>query len=229
MNKRVEKIVEQIRHQYENIDTILLFGSATEDSWTAASDIDIFLIDDSLSDSREDLEIEDISVEIQKDNFENLAEDIKNEKGSLLNRNLSTMISTSIVIKNDSSEKLIELKNIAKEVLDSKTTYTDEDIKMWLYSIDDYIDKAEKDLTKNDAVAFYLDANYALQNTLELILAKNNTFLPQPKNLKNLLEKIAPEFLEIFEEFSLAATLPLKFSTLKSLRDLIMKDENGRN
>ena len=63
MNTRVEQIIEKIKLQYQNIDTILLFGSALSSDWTEQSDIDIFLIDDSFNDSRSEAVIDGITVE----------------------------------------------------------------------------------------------------------------------------------------------------------------------
>ena len=62
MNTRVEQIIGKIKLQYQNIDTILLFGSALNPDWTEQSDIDIFLIDDSFNDSRSETVIDGITV-----------------------------------------------------------------------------------------------------------------------------------------------------------------------
>ena len=89
----------------------------------------------------------------------------------------------------------------AKEVLASKSEYNDEDIKMWKYSIEDYLTKAEKDISKNDEIAFYFHAHYVLQNALEMSLALNDTYMPQPKCLAKLLEEKDPECVALWEKF----------------------------
>ena len=188
MDTRVEQIIEKVKLQYRNIDTILLFGSALNPDWTEQSDIDIFLIDDTFNDSRSETVIDGITVEFQKDNFENIFKDIESEYGQLLNRNVSTMIATSRIISNKSSEKLTELIDSAKLTLSSTPIYSEQDIKMWKYSIEDYLSKAEKDITKNNILAFYIHANYVLQNALQMSLALNGTYMPQPKYLRKLLE-----------------------------------------
>lgn len=104
MNTQVEQIIEKVKLQYQNIDTILLFGSALTSDWTGQSDIDIFLIDDSFNDSRSEAVIDGITIEFQEDNFENILKDIQSEHGQLLNRNVSTMIATSKIISSKSSE-----------------------------------------------------------------------------------------------------------------------------
>ena len=104
MNNEVSKIVAKIKNQYENIDTILLFGSATSPDWTNKSDIDVFLVDDSFNDSRSDAEIDGVLVEFQEDSFANIKKDMENERGRLLNRNVSTMIATSTVVSTKSPE-----------------------------------------------------------------------------------------------------------------------------
>ena len=72
MNSTVKTILEKIKSKYTGIDTILLFGSATSADWTPTSDIDIFLIDAQYNDEREDIVIDGVSIELQKDNFNNI-------------------------------------------------------------------------------------------------------------------------------------------------------------
>lgn len=125
MNTRVEQIIKKIKLQYQNIDTILLFGSALLPDWTEQSDIDIFLIDDSLNDSRSETVIDGITVEFQQDSFDNIFKDIQSEYGKLLNRNVSTMIGISRIITSKSSEKLTKLINSAKLTLSSIPVYSE--------------------------------------------------------------------------------------------------------
>lgn len=219
MNPEIIKIVEIIKNQNKAINTILLFGSATKSDWTSKSDIDIFLIDDSLNDSRSEATIDGITVEFQKDNFSNVSKDIEDERGNLLNRNVSTMIATSKIISTKSPEKIERLVSQAKEVLASESDYDDEDIKMWKYSIRDYLNKAEKDAIKNDEIAFYFHAHYVLQNALEMSLALNGTYLPQPKLLAKLLKEKDPKLLEIWENYLVANTLDEKLHALLKLKD----------
>lgn len=219
MDTRVEQIIEKVKLQYRNIDTILLFGSALNPDWTEQSDIDIFLIDDTFNDSRSETVIDGITVEFQKDNFENIFKDIESEYGQLLNRNVSTMIATSRIISNKSSEKLTELIDSAKLTLSSTPIYSEQDIKMWKYSIEDYLSKAEKDITKNNSLAFYIHANYVLQNALQMSLALNGTYMPQPKYLGKLLEEKDPELFEIWNQYLEADLLTQKIAILNKLKE----------
>ena len=219
MDTRVEQIIEKVKLQYQNIDTILLFGSALSPDWTEQSDIDIFLIDDTFNDSRSETVIDGITVEFQKDNFENIFKDIESEYGQLLNRNVSTMIATSRIISNKSSEKLTELIDSAKLTLSSTPIYSEQDIKMWKYSIEDYLSKAEKDITKNNILAFYIHANYVLQNALQMSLALNGTYMPQPKYLGKLLEEKDPELFEIWTKYLNAASMTQKIEILNRLKE----------
>ena len=196
MNTRAEQIIKKIKLQYQNIDTILLFGSALLPDWTEQSDVDIFLIDDSLNDSRSETIIDGITVEFQQDSFDNIFKDIQSEYGKLLNRNVSTMIGTSRIISSKSSEKLTKLINSAKLTLSSIPVYSEQDVKMWKYSIADYLSKLEKDIVTGDNIAFYLHANYVLQNALEMSLALNGAYMPQPKYLGKLLVEKDPELFE---------------------------------
>ncbi|MCG5125458.1 nucleotidyltransferase domain-containing protein, partial [Candidatus Saccharibacteria bacterium] len=217
MNTRVEQIIKKVKLQYQNIDTILLFGSALLPDWTEQSDVDIFLIDDSLNDSRSETIIDGITVEFQQDSFDNIFKDIQSEYGKLLNRNVSTMIGTSRIISSKSSEKLTKLINSAKLTLSSIPVYSEQDVRMWKYSIEDYLSKAEKDITKNNSLAFYIHANYVLQNALEMSLALNGAYMPQPKYLGKLLEEKDPELFEIWNQYLEADSLRQKITILNRL------------
>lgn len=219
MNTRVEQIIKKVKLQYQNIDTILLFGSALLPDWTEQSDVDIFLIDDSLNDSRSETIIDGITVEFQQDSFDNIFKDIQSEYGKLLNRNISTMIGTSRIISSKSSEKLTKLINFAKLTLSSIPVYSEQDVKMWKYSIADYLSKLEKDIITGDNIAFYLHANYVLQNALEMSLALNGAYMPQPKYLGKLLVEKDPELFEIWNQYLEADSLTQKITILNRLKE----------
>lgn len=219
MNTRVEQIIKKVKLQYQNIDTILLFGSALLPDWTEQSDVDIFLIDDSLNDSRSETIIDGITVEFQQDSFDNIFKDIQSEYGKLLNRNVSTMIGTSRIISSKSSEKLTKLINSAKLTLSSIPVYSEQDVKMWKYSIADYLSKLEKDIITGDDMAFYLHANYVLQNALEMSLALNGAYMPQPKYLGKLLVEKDPELFEIWNQYLEADSLTQKITILNRLKE----------
>lgn len=219
MNTRVEQIIKKVKLQYQNIDTILLFGSALLPDWTEQSDVDIFLIDDSLNDSRSETIIDGITVEFQQDSFDNIFKDIQSEYGKLLNRNVSTMIGTSRIISSKSSEKLTKLINSAKLTLSSIPVYSEQDVKMWKYSIADYLSKLEKDIVTGDNIAFYLHANYVLQNALEMSLALNGAYMPQPKYLGKLLVEKDPELFEIWNQYLEADSLTQKITILNRLEE----------
>lgn len=219
MNTRAEQIIKKIKLQYQNIDTILLFGSALLPDWTEQSDVDIFLIDDSLNDSRSETIIDGITVEFQQDSFDNIFKDIQSEYGKLLNRNVSTMIGTSRIISSKSSEKLTKLINSAKLTLSSIPVYSEQDVKMWKYSIADYLSKLEKDIITGDNIAFYLHANYVLQNALEMSLALNGAYMPQPKYLGKLLVEKDLELFEIWNQYLEADSLTQKITILNRLKE----------
>ncbi len=219
MNTRVEQIIKKVKLQYQNIDTILLFGSALLPDWTEQSDVDIFLIDDSLNDSRSETIIDGITVEFQQDSFDNIFKDIQSEYEKLLNRNVSTMIGTSRIISSKSSEKLTKLINSAKLTLSSIPVYSEQDVKMWKYSIADYLSKLEKDIITGDNIAFYLHANYVLQNALEMSLALNGAYMPQPKYLGKLLVEKDPELFEIWNQYLEADSLTQKITILNRLKE----------
>lgn len=219
-NPIIKNILNKISQKYPKIDTILLFGSALNPSWTEESDIDLYFIDKDLSDGRIDLAIDNIKIEIQTDNFNDLRTYIEDESGKLLNRNVSTMLATSKILRSKSKRQVNNLIHLAKEVIKTPVSYTAEDIKMWKYSITDYLEKATKDFERNNIAAFYFDAHFVIQNAIELILATSDHYFPQPKNLTHILEVTSPDFLENIEEYELATGLSSKLQSLQKIAKL---------
>ena len=219
-NSIIKNILNKISQKYPKIDTILLFGSALDPGWTKKSDIDLYFIDNNINDGRIDLEIDSVKVEIQTDNFNDVKAYIEDESGKLLNRNVSTMLATAKILRSESESQVSSLIHLAKEIIKTPVSYTAEDIKMWKYSITDYLEKATKDFKRNDIFAFYFDAHFVIQNATELILATNNRYFPQPKNLTHILEIISPEFLKNIEEYELATSLNDKLLSLQKIAKL---------
>ncbi len=213
----IENILNKISQRYPKIDTILLFGSALDPDWTEESDIDLYFIDKDLSDGRIDLTIDNIKVEIQTDNFNEIRTYIEDESGKLLNRNVSTMLATAKILRSESESQVSSLIHLAKKIIKTPVSYTTEDVKMWKYSITDYLEKATKDFKRNDVAAFYFDAHFVIQNATESILATNNYYFPQPKNLTHILETFSPDFLKNIEEYELANSLESKLQSLQKI------------
>ena len=219
-NSIIKNILNKISQKYPKIDTILLFGSALDPGWTKKSDIDLYFIDNNINDGRIDLEIDSVKVEIQTDNFNELKTYIEDESGKLLNRNVSTMLANSEILKTESKEQIESLITLAKKTLKTPVDYTAEDVKMWKYSVNDYLEKSIKDVERGNIAAFYFDAHFVIQNATELILATNNHYFPQPKNLTPILKQIAPELLQVIEEYELATNLSKKLQALQKIANL---------
>lgn len=222
MNSKVEKIILEAKNQFPEVDTILLFGSANEEGWTENSDVDLFFVDDKLDEGRIDKEIFSVPVEIQTDNFSNLAKDIEFERGKLLNRNVSNMISSATILRTKSEEKVRDLQNLAKEVVESKTVYSEEDVKMWKYSIFDYLGKAKKDAERGDTIGFYFDAHLVVQNVLELVLAQTGRYFPQPKRLSGVIYEISLELADLLENFFKEADFRVKIGILEDIAGKVL-------
>ncbi|TWP08091.1 nucleotidyltransferase domain-containing protein [TM7 phylum sp. oral taxon 351] len=219
-NSIIKNILNKISQKYPKIDTILLFGSALDPGWTKKSDIDLYFIDNNINDGRIDLGIDSVKVEIQTDNFNELKTYIEDESGKLLNRNVSTMLANSEILKTESKEQIENLITLAKKTLKTPVDYTTEDVKMWIYSVNDYLEKSIKDVERGNIAAFYFDAHFVIQNATELILATNNHYFPQPKNLTHILEIISPEFLKNIEGYELATSLNDKLLSLQKIAKL---------
>ena len=129
MNNTVSKVVKKYLENLKNDKdlSVLIFGSALDSDWTSNSDIDLFLISDDLNTSVETREIDGVILEIQKDNFQQLLSDMESERGNIRNRNLSTMIDSAHIVK-VGKDDIDKLKAVAREILDSKTKYSPEDL-----------------------------------------------------------------------------------------------------
>lgn len=217
---QVQNIIEKYLATVDNA-SVLLFGSALDDDWTDKSDIDLFLIS---NDQKTDVSyevVEGARLEIQRDNFDQLMEDLEAERGNIRNRNLATMIAGAEVLRSDNDKQIEALKQKAREILGSPTKYDEEDEKAWRESIVDYLSKCEKDLERDDAVAFQIDSTYVVQNLLDLFLAKHNSYLPQPKYLAERLRNLDSRFADTFGEFARANTLPDRLDCLSGLYDIV--------
>lgn len=246
MNTLVKNCVERYLANF-GIDrgvSVLLFGSALDENWTAESDIDLFLIADNLETGVEHQQTNGVTLEIQKDNYEQLLRDLESERGSVRHRNLATMLATAQIVKMGSSDtrsgsngaqqasddaqpgpnNLARLQQKAQEVLASDTRYSDEDEKAWRESIVDYLGKCERDLLRQDPTAFQIDSIYVIQNLLDLYLATHNSYWPQPKALAGRLAQIDPTFADVFAQMASASTLAQKLNLLQTLAKRADKD-----
>ena len=127
------------------------------------------------------------------------------------------MLANSEILKTESKEQIESLITLAKKTLKTPVDYTAEDVKMWKYSVNDYLEKSIKDVERGNIAAFYFDAHFVIQNATELILATNNHYFPQPKNLTHILEIISPEFLKNIEGYELATNLNDKLLSLQKI------------
>ena len=130
------------------------------------------------------------------------------------------MLANSKILKTESKEQVEDLVTLAKETLRTPVDYTPEDVKMWKYSINDYLGKSTKDIEHGHIAAFHFDAHFVIQNATELILATNNHYFPQSKNLTPILKQIAPELLRSIEEYELATNLDKKLQALQRIASL---------
>ena len=124
---------------------LLVFGSALDEGWTPESDVDLFLIDDSLKTDVERRKVLGVELEIQKDNLAQLVRDLEDERGNLRNRNLATMLASARILRLG-EHNLAALQAQAREVLASDTKYSEADVRAWQDSIADYLGKCRRDL-----------------------------------------------------------------------------------
>lgn len=218
MNTLVERCAAQYLTEFSEHDgaSLLLFGSALDEGWNSESDIDLFLIADGQTTDVEHRQLGDVTLEIQKDNYQQLLKDLELERGKVRHRNLATMLATAKILRSGQDD-LAALQQKAQEVLTSSTEYSAADEKAWRESIDDYLGKCERDLARHDLVAFQIDVIYVIQNLLDLYLATHNSYWPQPKALSARLEQIDPTFAQEFAKMAGAQDAGQKLGHLQML------------
>lgn len=195
---------------------MLWFGSSHEEDWTPESDIDLFVVGAELKAEVWHHEIDGVTLEIQVDQPERLLADLEAERGNLQHRNLATMIATAEVVQAGAVD-VATLQETARAVLASPPNFTEEDLRAWRESVADYLGKCRRDLARQDAVAFQIDAWYVIENLLNWFLATRGSYWPQPKHMAARLQGLDAEFAADFTAMAEAQDPQAKLEKLEVL------------
>lgn len=229
--KIITQVSDQVINRYKKIKDILgvfLIGSAARGRFDEYSDIDFFIV---LAKQgkyrREKFSTEtNFDVEILFNTLKEVKGYLKEEKTSMY-RNTSHMLANGKIIY-QTSQIVQQLQRIAQKNMKGKTKYSNDEIMMHKYSLEDFLEDARRDAAHNDAIAFHLDSYFLIQNSIELLLKLSNNFYRKPKEMLGLLQGIDHRFVALLQNFYKARSLQNKFKKLEQISDFVAKRSGGR-
>lgn len=229
MENIIKKICEELVTEYKknkNVLGIVLFGSATRNKFDRYSDIDIYiLLKKKGAYSRLNFLKNNIRVDIILDTVKE-AEAFLKEDAFNIKRNTSHMLANGKIIY----QAGVDLNRViakAKHNLKLRTKYSDKEIMMHKYSIDDFWGEVNRDIQNQNYTAFGLDSQLLLNNIIELFLKLNGSFFRQPNEMFKTLNEIDTQFATEIENFYKATTLKTKKKILGGLVTRIYKKSHG--
>ncbi len=219
MKEHIEKIEKTILKGYESakdVVAIFVFGSATRGGFDQYSDVDFMIVlKKKRAYSRKNFLDDGVRVDVLFETEKDLLKYLSEEVGQV-RRITSHMLAHGRLLfaRSESAKKL---QTIAKRNLKGNTKFTKGEILMHLYSIDDFLGEARRDIERADSTAFGLDSYLLINNAIELLFKLNGDYLHQPREIRAILEKTDPEFMLILERFSVARELSDKVISLEKL------------
>jgi predicted nucleotidyltransferase len=206
-----------------DVSAILLIGSAAQGTFDKYSDIDFLLFFNTKQKltRKQYIDKSGVIVELLFDDLAEVKNILKKEKYGL-QRNTSHMLAHSKVIfsYDGAVEELI--KN-AQTNMKTKTRYTDKEILMHLYSINDFLSDARRDVDNQDPVAFYLDSNNLIQNMIEQLLKINGQYNVKPNAMKAMLSSLDNEFCSLLIDFDKETDLGKKLHILEAMKAVAIR------
>ncbi len=221
-----DKIVDQHKTD-KNVLGILLVGSAARGTSDEFSDIDFHVILDKPNKFQRQKFVaqEKIDVELLFDTADNLTKYIEEER-STIHRNVSLILADGKILY-DNSPLVREIQHKAQDIMAGKTKYTEDEIVMHKYSVDDFLSDAKRDVKNDDIIAFNLDGNFIIQNAIELLLKLNGDYYRKPKAMRELLKHIDGDFAALVEDYYQTQNLSDKLKKLEQIAEHISEKSGG--
>ena len=203
---------------------ILLIGSAAQGTFDKYSDVDFLLIFNAKQKiaRKQYVDKSGAMVELLFYDLTEVKNILKKEKYALV-RNTSHMLAHSKVILSNDGAVVEELIKNAQTNMKTKTRYSDKEILMHLYSINDFLSDARRDVDNKDPVAFYLDSNNLIQNMIDQLLKINGQYNVKPKDMKALLSALDNEFCSLLIAFDKETVLGKKLHILEAMKAVAIR------
>lgn len=225
----IKEIVRGVVGRYrkeKNVLGIMLFGSAVRGTFDEFSDVDIFILLRRKSAlSRENFVQGGLRVDIIFNTQKAAAGYLKHDKGSV-KRITSHMLAYGKILY-QKGKILSALQSVAKSNLRSKTEYTNGEVLMHKYSIDDFWGEVRRDARNKDLIAFNLDSQLLVGNIIELFLKIKGKPFGQSNEMKEILGKLDKNFERQLETFYQAKGLRKKEEILGELVKMIYRKSDG--
>lgn len=229
MKTAIQKIIKSVAEEYKqdkNVLGIMLFGSVTRNKFDEYSDVDIYiLLKDKYRFSRRNFEKDGIRVDIIFDTIKEVGDYLKEDKNNV-RRNTSHMLAHGKILFQRTKD-LEKIQRVAKNNLNLKTKYKNDEILMHKYSIDDFWGEVQRDIKNKDHLAFGLDSQLLINNILELFLKINKTFFRRPNEMMKILKKLDIKFANAVRDFYKEKDVAKKKKILEFLVSYIYKKSDG--
>lgn len=229
MEKTMQEIYMKVVNDYKkdkNILGIILFGSVVRNVSDRRSDVDIYILLKEKGDySRINFVQNTVRVDIILDTIKETEAYLKKDEFNF-RRNTSHMLAHGKILYQTTTdaEKMIRK---AKKNLMLPTKYTENEILMHKYSIDDFWNAVQRDIENENIVAFGFDSQLLLNNIIELFLKLHGKFLRQPNEMKDVFEKLDKTFAQNIQSFYTANDLKTKQKVLAELVSYSYKQSKG--
>ncbi len=229
MNQIISKICADVVNEYKkdkNVLGIALFGSVASNKFDQYSDIDIYiLLNEKSNFSRINFRENNIRVDIILNTLSEARTYLKEERYNV-RRNTSHMLSHAKVLHqrgDDLGKMIIE----AKSTMALPVQYSDDEIVMHKYSIDDFWDEVQRAIKKQDSIAFGFTSQLLLNNIMELFLKLHGEYLRQPNEMFTVLSTFDKKLAEKINQFYQASNIKIKESILAELVAYTYNQSNG--
>jgi predicted nucleotidyltransferase len=229
LKKPTKEICKEIVNEYKedkNVLGIVLFGSVVRDTFDQYSDIDIYIflkkrgVCSMLNFIKNNIRVDIIFNTVSE------ATSFLKEDAYCVRRNTSHMLAHSRTLYQAGNDlKKIIIK--AKSNLKSRTKYTNDEILMHKYSIDDFWGEVQRDIKNKNYVAFGLDSQLLLNNIIELFLKLNGSYFRQPNEMYKTLKEIDRGFAKKITNLYKTSNAEMKKRILGELVVYIYKISHG--
>ena len=229
MNEQIQKIEKAVLSEYEGAKDVLaifIFGSAARGGFDQYSDVDfMILLKKKRAYDRRNFLIDgtriDVLFEVEKETQKYLSLD----KGNVRRITSHMLAHGKLLFATNPLAK--KLQSIAERNLKGKTKYTKGELLMHLYSIDDFLGEAKRDVERGDLMALGLDSALLINNAIELLFKLNGDYLRQPREIRSILEKTDSEFVSLLTRFSTASTQIEQTNLLEKIAGYSYKKAGG--
>lgn len=229
MNEIIQKICDEIVTQYKpdkNVLGVALFGSVARGKFDQYSDIDVYIIlEKKIGYSRESFTRDGIVVDIILDTIDEVSSYLKEDYKNV-SRNTSHMLAhAKILYQIDNKFEAIIKK--AEQNLKSRTKFSDDEILMHKYSIDDFWGDIQRNYETNNNMAFELNSHLLLGNIIELFLKINGYFLIQPNEMAKFIIEKDKTFGSYLDKYYNSESLKSKLEIIPKIIDYIYSISGG--